>query len=123
MWPAHAHCEVMDKEFVPWSPVRLIATLLAIGSCALLTRLGFRSKSKSGWLAVVAAIVLGTLWATLNGFDDFYSSDVGPVMRVELGSLAALYAVLLPLEAAAPLLSVFVAIGTRAQSSSRSPEA
>ena len=123
MYPDQALREVMDKDLVRWSPASLTATLLASGVCALLTRSGFRSESMSGRIAVLAAIALGALWATFAGFDDFYSSDVGPVMRLELGSLATLHAILTPLQAAAPLLSVLVALRTRPQSSSRSPPA
>jgi hypothetical protein len=111
-WPAVALAEVLDKEAVPWSPSRVLSTLLAIGICVLLMVWARRLQSSWRWALVLAATGLALFWAAAAAFDDFYSADVGPAMRAELGDLAKMYAALLPLESAAPILAV-VTLGFR----------
>jgi hypothetical protein len=105
-WPSVAVAEVMDKETVPWSPMRVLATLLVTSICAALMRLAQRRGSRRRGALVTTAATLGLAWAIAGAFDDFHSLDVGREMRDELGCLAAAYEGGLLLESAAPILVV-----------------
>lgn len=118
-WPGAVLAEVMDKETAPWSPVRLTATVVVSAVCLVLTGWARRTRGASTCVAIVAAMWLALIWGTATGFDDFFSSDVGPAMHVELGPRSGVYGTLLVLESVAPLLAVFTAARMRPQSSSR----
>ena len=117
MWPAPALAEVMDKETAPWSPTRLMAALIVSAMCVVLR--GRRTRGAASWVALVAAMGLAVAWATAGACDDFFSSDVGPAMRHELGRASIAYGAVLLLESAAPLVAVLLASGRRSQPSSR----
>ena len=102
-WPSVAVAEVMDKETVPWSPTRLLATVLAIGIGAALMGLARQWRGAWRWAAILLATTIALAWAIAGALDDFLSPDVGPAMRLELGRLANAYAVVLFLEHAAPI--------------------
>jgi hypothetical protein len=109
-WPGVSAAEVMDKETVPWNPVRLLATLVAVGLCALLTAWAARIRSRAWKLAPpLVAGALAAVWASAAALDDFYSVDVGPAIRAELpAAQVTAYAIVLPMEAIAPMAIVCV---------------
>ncbi len=109
-WPTAAAAEVMDKETVPWSPGRLFAATAALGICVLLMVWAQRIRDRRRrWALALLAGTLAVLWASAGAFDDFYSADVGPAMRRELSAAQAnAYAILLPIESAAPAVAVFL---------------
>ena len=117
-WSSVGLAEVMDKEAVPWSPARLLSTLLATGICALLMGLARARRSSRRWALIIIATTIAIAWAVAGAFDDFYSPEVGPAMRAELGRRAAAYPVALLLESAAPILAV-VALASGSLTSSR----
>jgi hypothetical protein len=119
MWPGPALAEVMDKEIAPWTLTRLTTTLLASLLCVLLMGWSRRGRGVLSGVAVVAAIVLAVTWATTAVFDDFFSPDVGPAMRVELGRGSGSYGALLVLDSVAPLLAALTAARLRPQSAPR----
>src|SRR5262245_18650818 len=100
----------MDKEAVPWSTARLLATVLAIGICAGLTELARRGRSAWRWPPIILATAVAFAWASAGAFDDFLSPDAGPAMRLEFGCIARWYGMGLLVESVAPIL-VFVALG------------
>jgi hypothetical protein len=111
-WPSVATAEVMDKETVPWSPLRLLAVVAVLGVCVLLMVWAGHIRSRLWrWAPVLVAATLAVLWGDVGTSDDWYSADVGPAMRAELPRhQAQAYAVLLPIETVAPSLAVVLLV-------------
>jgi hypothetical protein len=86
-----ARAEVLDKELLPWSAQRLIATVLVIVFVGLGV-FGAASVRKAS-TSLVLRVLVGVIavgWALLNALDDFFDPVVGRAMRVELGEAGSL---------------------------------
>ena len=105
----------MDKEIVPWSPARLLACALAPGICAGLIGLGRRARGAWRGVAILFSTAIALVWASAGAVDDFFSPDVGPGMRRELGTIAHWYGMALLLESAIPMVVVVTLLDVRTE--------
>lgn len=104
LFPGLCWAEVLDKQQAPWEPFPVMATVMVSALCALLVL-----WRRDGLWRVACA--LSVLWAFLWLQNDFFSADVGSVLKVELSSAEArAYLGLLLVEA---LLPFAVTLGGR----------
>ncbi|NTX56636.1 hypothetical protein [Myxococcus sp. CA039A] len=98
LFPGLCWAEVLDKQLAPWESVPVIATVMMSALCALLVL-----WRRDGLWRVACA--LSVLWAFVWLQNDFFSADVGPMLRAELSSPEArAYLVLLLVETLLPFI-------------------
>jgi hypothetical protein len=102
-----ARAEVLDKVAAPWETSLLGTTLVVVAVVCALAASKWKSLRAGG-------VALALVWAAIRlGGDEWFSDDVGPPLRVELGEGASLWFGAMLAEAFAPFVLVLVVVVLR----------